>query len=332
MAVHGRAARARRRIRGRTLSDERQELLDEIRAGLAREQRELPSRLFYDERGSRLFEEITRLPEYYLTRAEQALITDQVPSWIERHRPRSLVELGAGSALKTRPFLTAMHADTGGVTYVPIDVSAEFLANTAERLREEHPRLTVRPVAATFIRALELVGSLPGPVLLTFLGSTIGNFARDAAVDLLRRVGNVMQPDDRFILGVDLRKDAATLEAAYNDARGVTAEFNLNILRVMNDEFGADFDPGAFRHSAVYNRDVHCIEMHLVSTAAQSVSVPGIGTIDLGKGETIRTEISCKYDRQVVQEMFAAAGLDLLEWRQDSDGMFALSLAGRQAA
>ena len=292
-----------------------------------RQQKELPSRLFYDERGSELFERITRLPEYYLTRAEQELISERVPEWIAEQRPRSLIELGAGSATKTRMFLDAMRADDGGVTYVPVDISAEFLERTASALRREYPRLDVAPIAATFARSLELTSSIERPALITFLGSTIGNFNTLEAVGLLRRVRAAMRPGDRFILGVDLRKDAAILEAAYNDDQGVTAEFNLNILRVINQRFGAEFDVRRFRHRAFYNGREHRVEMHLVSERPQSVRVPGVGLVGIREGETIRTEISCKYDRQSVVEMFDAGGLDLVEWGDGADGMFALSLA-----
>ena len=283
--------------------------------------------MFYDERGSELFEAITRLPEYYLTRAEQALIGEHAPAWIANQRPRSLIELGAGSATKTRMFLDAMGVDAGGVTYVLVDVSAEFLERTVATLRLEYPRLAVAPIAATFARSLDLTSSIERPALITFLGSTIGNFTVIEAVDLLHRVRAAMRPGDRFVLGVDLRKDISILEAAYNDDQGVTAEFNLNILRVINQRFGANFEVHNFRHRAVYNGRDHRVEMHLVSERPQSVHVPGVGIVDFREGETIRTEISCKYDRQSVVEMLDAARLDLVDWREGSDGGFALSLA-----
>lgn len=305
-----------------------EDVLAELRAGLTRRPRELPSRLFYDERGSRLFEEITRLPEYYLTRAERALIAAHVPGWIAALRPRSLVELGAGNASKTRPILAAMRTDANDVVYVPIDVSAELLERTAARLREEFPGLVVRPITGTFPQSLAQVGSPPGPVLVTFLGSTIGNFARDDAVDLLRRIRASMRPADRLMIGVDLRKDVATLEAAYNDSRGVTAEFNRNILRVMNERFGANFDLQAFEHRAVYNAEEHRIEMYLVATRRQTVQVPGIGSVELDDSDPIRTEISCKYDRGSVLDILVGAELDLVQWQPDDAGMFALALAG----
>jgi L-histidine N-alpha-methyltransferase len=219
-----------------------------------------------------------------------------------------------------------MRADGRGEVYVPVDISADFLERTATALRGEYPELEVAPVAADFTRSLPLPTSLPHPTLLTFLGSTIGNFSADQAVDLLRHLRAAMRSGDRFLLGVDLRKDVAMLEAAYNDARGVTAEFNLNLLRVVNRRFGADFDLHAFRHRAVYDAREHRMEMHLVSTRPQSVRIPGAREYALREGETIRTEISCKYDRASVEEMFAAAGLALAEWREGADGLFALCL------
>jgi L-histidine N-alpha-methyltransferase len=283
--------------------------------------------LFYDRRGSELFEEITRLPEYYLTRTEQALLRSHAPGWIAALRPAALVELGAGSAAKTRIILDAMRAERSGQTYVPVDINADFLERTATELRREYPGLRVVPVSADFTDSVALPAALPRPALLTFLGSTIGNLATPAAVKLLRRVGRALHPGDRFLLGTDLRKDVAVLEAAYNDSRGVTAEFNLNMLRVLNRDFGADFDLDSFRHRAVYDGHEHRIEMHLVSAHQQTAHIPGVGDVVLHEGATIRTEISCKYDRQSVVEMFAASALELMEWREDPDGLFALSLA-----
>jgi L-histidine Nalpha-methyltransferase len=302
------------------------ELLAEIRAGLSRPQKVLPTKLLYDQRGSELFEEITRLPEYYLTRAEEALLQDCVPTWVSEVRPRSLVELGAGSAEKTRIILDAMLTAGTGETYVPVDISADFLERTAAALRRDYAGLDVMPVVADFTRPLPLPTGLSRPALLTFLGSTIGNFTRAEAIDLLRRIGTALQPGDRLLLGVDLRKDTAVLEAAYNDSRGVTAEFNLNLLRVINHRFGADFDLDGFRHRAVYSAREHRIEMHLLSTRRQTVHIPGAGDVEFNAGETIRTEISCKYDRRTLLEMFDSAALTMVDWQEATGGMFALTL------
>jgi L-histidine Nalpha-methyltransferase len=301
------------------------ELLREIRDGLSRPQKELPSKLFYDRRGSELFEEITRLPEYYLTRAERSLLVRHMPRWMARVRPRALVEFGAGNADKTRTILDAMQAEGSGSHYVPVDISAEFLQQSAAEIRRAYPELVVVPSAGDFTTGMDLPPNLPGPVVFTILGSTIGNFTPPEAVGLLRRIAAVMRPGDVFLLGADLRKDPAVLEAAYDDAAGVTAEFNLNVLRVMNREFGADFDLEAYLHRARYDSMLHRIEMHLLATREQVVHIPGAGRFRIHAGETIRTEISCKYDRRTVREIFAGAGLRLDDWMDD--GRYALATA-----
>lgn len=255
------------------------------------------------------------------------MLREQVPHWIRDLRPRSLVELGAGSAVKTRVLLDAMQAQGREGVYVPVDISADFLERTAEGVRREYDVLEVLPVAADFTRALTLPPDLPHPTLLTFLGSTIGNFTFRQAVDILYGLRRTMGPADRFLLGVDLRKDVSVLEAAYNDREGVTAEFNLNVLRVVNRRFRADFDPDAFRHRAVYDTQEHRIEMHLVATLPQIVRIPGAGEFVLREGETIRTEISCKYDRAGVEALFSSAGLELTDWVAGADSLFALALA-----
>jgi L-histidine N-alpha-methyltransferase len=299
-------------------------MLAEVAEGLAAPQKELSPKYFYDHRGSELFEEITRLPEYYPTRTERGILEAWMPELIAGLGTRTLIELGAGSAEKTRVILDAMrHAGTGEM-YVPIDVSASFLSHTATRLRAEYPRLRVEPAVADISEELNLPRRFPRPALLAFLGSTIGNFYPQAASRLLRRVRAAMEPGDRFLMGVDLRKDPARIEAAYNDSRGVTAEFNRNMLRVLNDELGADFDPMAFEHWAFYERQAHRIEMHLVAREAQHVTIPGIGTVFFARGETLRTEISGKHDRESVTALFEPAGLRIESWRTDPEGLFAL--------
>jgi L-histidine N-alpha-methyltransferase len=208
--------------------------------------------------------------------------------------------------------------------YVPIDVSATFLAQTAGRLRREYPRLLVEPIVADISEELRLPRRVPSPALIAFIGGTIGNFYPAAAIRLLSRVRAAMVPGDRFLMGVDLRKDVARIEAAYNDAQGVTAEFNRNMLRVLNHELGADFDPAAFEHRAFYDRNAHWIEMHLVSRRPQRVTIPGVGVVSFGMGETLRTEISAKYDEASVADLFRTAGLAVETWRTDADRLFAL--------
>ena len=299
-------------------------MLAEVAAGLAAPQKELPPKYFYDHRGSELFEEITRLPEYYPTRTERALLLAWMPRLIPELKTRTLVELGAGSAEKSRIILGAIRSVGASGTYVPIDVSASFLNQTATRLRRDYPGLVVDPVVADIAEEFSPPAGLPHPSLYAFLGGTIGNFYPPAAIRLLGRVRAAMQPGDRFLMGVDLRKDVSRIEAAYNDSRGVTAAFNRNMLLVLNHELGSNFDPERFEHYAFYERINHRIEMHLVSAEEQEVRVPGIGLVHFSKGASIRTEISCKHDRNSVAELFAGAGLEIETWRPDPDGLFAL--------
>jgi len=299
-------------------------MVAEVAAGLAAPQKELPPKYFYDHRGSVLFEEITRLPEYYLTRAERALLHSWMPRLIPALGTRALLELGAGSADKSRIILDAMRAAGTAELYVPIDVSAAFLEETADRLRREYQGLTVTPAVADISDELNLPRGQPDPALFAFLGSTIGNFYPPAAIRLLTRVRAALRARDRFLMGADLRKDVAVIEAAYNDARGVTAEFNRNMLRVLNHELGADFDSDSFEHRAFYQPEAHRIEMHLVATRAQAVQIPGIGSVRIAAGESIRTEISCKYDVPSIAALFAAAGLRLESWKTDPEHRFAL--------
>ncbi|MEO8575286.1 MAG: L-histidine N(alpha)-methyltransferase [Gemmatimonadales bacterium] len=312
------------------VSAHRNRLLEDVREGLAQPQKELDPKYFYDERGSQLFEEITALPEYYPTRAERALLKSVAPELMRRLRPASLVELGAGSASKTRVILDAMR-DVGTLKqYVPVDVSGDFLRATAAQLRREYPGMCVDTAVADFATELVLP-AIARPSVFGFLGSTIGNFREREAVEILGRVAGQMRPGDHFLLGADLRKDVALIEAAYNDSAGVTAEFNLNILRVINNELGADFDLSRFRHRAVYDSAHHRIEMHLDSVFAQVVRVPGIGEVKFAAGESVRTELSHKYNRESVVSLFSQAGLELVEWIEDDGNTFALALAQQKA-
>ena len=299
-------------------------MLAEVAAGLAAPQKELSPKYFYDHRGSEIFEEITRLPEYYQTRTERSILKVWMPSLIAGLGTRALVELGAGSAEKSRLIISAMRAAGTAELYVPIDVSASFLNQTAAQLRREYPGLGVEPVVADIAEELGRPAGLPHPAMYAFLGGTIGNFYPPAAIRLLSRVRAAMNPEDRLLLGVDLRKEIAKIELAYNDSQGVTAAFNRNMLLVLNHELGSDFNPDLFQHLAVYEPVTHRIEMHLVSALDQEVRIPGIGQIFLVRGESIRTEISCKYDRQSVAELFEPAGLRIEVWRSDPDSLFAL--------
>jgi L-histidine N-alpha-methyltransferase len=299
-------------------------MLAEVAAGLAAPQKELSPKYFYDQRGSELFEAITRLPEYYPTRTERALLEGWMPELMAQLGTRTLIELGAGNAEKSRIILDAMRATGLAELYVPIDVSATFLSQTAAQLRREYPGLAVEPAIADISVELNLPRRMPRPALFAFLGGTIGNFYPPAAIRLLARVRAAMDPGDRFLMGVDLRKDIARIEAAYNDSQGVTAEFNRNMLLVLNHELGADFDTSAFEHRAFYDQVAHRIEMHLVSTRDQVVDIPGIDPLSIAKGESIRTEISTKYDRASVSALFEAANLRIEAWPIDPTTPFGL--------
>lgn len=305
----------------------RESLTSDVRRGLRRAQKALPPKYFYDRHGSELFEEITRLPEYYLTRAERRLLLRRMPELVQRYRPRSLLELGAGSGDKTRIILRAMRDRRSACLYVPLDISAEFLEESAVRLREEFPDLTVAPVVADLADAIISPDAIARPVLFAFLGSTIGNFDSGDATALLRRVRAAMRPGDLFLLGADLHKDPARIERAYNDQRGVTAEFNRNVLRVLNRELGADFEVESFSHHAPYLVDERRVEMHLVAERDQLVTLPGIGRIRFAAGESIRTEICCKYDREQIEGLLGAADFAIEQWWEDEADPYALVVA-----
>jgi L-histidine N-alpha-methyltransferase len=306
------------------------EMLEEIDWGLSQPQKQLPSKYFYDTRGSELFEAITQLPEYYLTRTETRLLKTPVPAWVTEMAPASLVELGAGSARKTRILLAAMARGERKRTYAPVDVAGDFLRATAESLRVEDPSLEVRPHVMDIRRDLNFVDDLPGPVLFALLGSTIGNFEGKVADELLSNVRSAMAEGDLFLLGADLRpgegKSIERLEAAYNDAQGVTAEFNLNMLHALNRDAGTNFDLAAFRHKAFYTEGKGRIEMHLVAEIAQEVQIPIGGVVQIGAGESIRTELSCKYDRRILTRMLESARLEILKWCTDESGYYAIAL------
>jgi L-histidine N-alpha-methyltransferase len=301
-------------------------LLADARSGLFAVQKELPPTYFYDAAGSQLFDEITRLPEYYLTRTERWILEHYADAIIAAAGPASDAELGAGMATKSRILIQSMRR-AGGREYVPIDVDADTLDEVAIALREEFPGLRVTPVAQDLRDSVRVPRGTARPMMYSFLGSTIGNFPPVVGEHLVRRIAATLGPDDTLLLGADLVKDVAIIEAAYNDSQGITAEFNRNVLRVINRELGADFVPERFEHRAFFDRPRRRIEMHLVSTGAQRVEIPGVGIVRFRNGESIRTEISCKYDRQSLERMLAGAGLEIARWWTDPREWFALLLA-----
>jgi L-histidine N-alpha-methyltransferase len=309
-----------------TVRRSRQQMVRDVRQGLTKSPKQLSPKYFYDERGSELFEEITQLPEYYLTRAERMLLERCISEIIAAVRPCSLVELGAGSATKTRIILDEMRASGCAECYVPVDVSKDFLEATAVQLQSDYSDVQIIPVVSDITEPFALP-PVASPTLVAFLGSTIGNFPREQAIHLLSHIAGEMGEADRFLLGADLIKDAAIIDKAYNDSRGVTAAFNLNILERLNRELNADFPLGDYEHHAFYSIKHHRVEMHLTAQRAHKVMIPEIGEISFEKGESIRTELSYKYDRQMLDDILSASGLSIEKWMPADDGAFVLALA-----
>jgi len=303
--------------------------LEELRRCLAERPPRLPSKYFYDDRGSALFERITELPEYYQTRTEAALLTAEADRIAALTAAEELVELGSGAATKTRILLAAMARAGNLRLYVPLDVSEGIVRRVARELVAEYPGLEVHGVVGDFLEHLE---ELPAGRrrLVIFLGGTIGNLGPVRERELLCEIHDAMSPGDHFLLGTDLIKDPAALEAAYNDAAGVTAEFNRNILAVVNRLAGGDFEPERFAHRAFWDAPMHRIEMRLVATAPQTVRLAAIPlTLTLAEGDEISTEISTKYDRDLARDLLAGAGFRPLEWFTDPGERFGLTLAAR---
>jgi dimethylhistidine N-methyltransferase len=296
-----------------------------VRRGLSARPKTLPCQFFYDEAGSQLFERICGLREYYPTRTEDAILREHAGAMVSGFaRPPAVVELGSGSSTKTRRLIASALARYGELHYLPIDVSPTILEESASALAREFPGLRITGYAADYRVALgRLAGRLRRPKLVVFLGSSLGNFEPAEAVDLLRHVAATLGPGDRFLLGTDLDKDAATLEAAYDDAEGVTARFNRNLLARINRELGGEFDLERFAHRALYRADRRRVEMHLVSLGAQAVRIPGAGvTARFADGESIHTENSHKYTPADLAALAEAAGFaEEGAWR-DRSGLF----------
>ncbi|MFE2971337.1 L-histidine N(alpha)-methyltransferase [Streptomyces sp. NPDC059340] len=292
--------------------------------GLTHTPKTLPPKWFYDAHGSELFDRITELPEYYPTRAEREVLIARAPEIAATTGARTLVELGSGSSEKTRHLLDAL---PGLHTYVPVDVSESALTQAGKALIAEHPELGVHALIADFTGGLALPGT-PGPRLVAFLGGTIGNLLPAERATFLASVRALLSPGDTLLLGTDLVKDESVLVAAYDDAAGVTAEFNKNVLHVVNRELGADFDPDAFAHVALWDDEHEWIEMRLRSLTEQTVKIPALDlAVEFADGEELRTEISAKFREEGVRRELGAAGLDLAHWWTDHEGRFALSLS-----
>jgi L-histidine Nalpha-methyltransferase len=303
-------------------------LADDVLDGLTRPFKELPPKHFYDARGAELFDRICELPEYYPTRAERAILEQNSRELATLTRAAELVELGSGTASKTRVLLSALH-DAGTLErYVPVDVTESMVRECASELTVEYPGLQVHGVIGDFERHLGEIPQAVGPRIVAFLGGTIGNFPPGSRRRILREISRLLGPQDHLLLGTDLVKDPLVLQAAYDDPQGVTAEFNRNMLRVLNRELDADFEPDDFDHVALFDAEHEWIEMrlrakHEHTTVVRDLDLP----VHFHAGEEIRTEISAKFTSERIEADLATAGLELVRSFTDPDELFALTLS-----
>jgi L-histidine N-alpha-methyltransferase len=312
---------------------EERSLADDVLDGLTRPFKELPPKHFYDARGAELFDRICELPEYYPTRAERAILEDYAQEIATLTEAVELVELGSGTASKTRVLLDALHAAGTLRRYIPMDVTESMVRACAAELTAEYAGLRVHGVIGDFERHLGHLPPAEGPRIVAFLGGTIGNFPPGSRRRFLRKIARLMGPEDYLLMGTDLVKDPAVLEAAYDDRDGVTAEFNRNVLRVLNRELRADFDPEDFEHVALFDREHEWIEMRLRARREHTTLVRDLDLpVHFDAGEELRTEISAKFTNERLQGDLAAAGLELARWLTDPDGLFALTLSRRAAS
>jgi L-histidine N-alpha-methyltransferase len=299
----------------------------DVRAGLTKPFKELSPRYFYDERGSALFERITTLPEYYPTRCERAILERRSDEIVAAAMPRALIELGSGSAVKTRVLLDAMGEAGCLEAYAPVDISEQITYATAAAIAREYEGVEVLGHVCDYELDLERV-PVRGPRVIAFLGGTIGNFQPAQRSSFLRRIANLLDGDDRFLLGTDLVKDRATLEAAYDDSQGVTAAFNKNVLAVLNERLDASFDLDAFEHVARWDAENLWMDIRLRSLRHQVIEIRSLGLqVAFAAGEEMRTEISTKFAREGLEGIYAEAGLEITDWWTDPEGHYALSLA-----
>jgi L-histidine N-alpha-methyltransferase len=306
-------------------------IADDVRDGLSRNPKELQPKYFYDARGSQLFEQITRLPEYYPTRAEQSILDRVGAEIVAAARPQELVELGPGSARKTHALLDPMLAQAEDhVTYVPVDVSEAAIQDLAERLAGAYDELQIHGVVGDFEQDLGRLRTNGRRRLVAFLGGTIGNLDHEQRHRFLTRMREHLGRDDRLLIGTDLVKDKEQVEAAYNDEAGITAEFNRNVLNVINENLDGSLEPDRFEHVAIYDELERRIEMRLRALDEHVARIDALDMdVEFERGEEIRTEISCKFTQAQLDREYAGAGLELLRWDTDEEGLFALSLTAR---
>jgi len=301
---------------------------EDVRRGLLQPPRSLPPKYFYDARGSELFDRICDTPEYYPTRTEAALLREHSGEIVMQTRPDEIIELGSGTSGKTRHLFNACEDHNHVCTYAPFDVCAPMLQESATLISNEYQWLQVTPLVGDYSAGLDNLPASKGSRLFVFLGGTIGNFNRDEARSFIREIKSTMRAGEHLLMGVDRIKDTEVLNAAYNDTHGVTAEFNLNVLNVINRELNANFDPSRFRHRAAFNTDARQVEMHLESTCNQSISIEAIdATLDMSEGERILTEISCKYEYDEFSNLLQDCELELLNHYEPSNRYYSLFLA-----
>jgi L-histidine N-alpha-methyltransferase len=307
---------------------EERSLADDVLDGLTRPFKELPPKHFYDARGAALFDRICELPEYYPTRTERAILAETAQELAHLTGAVELVELGSGTAAKTRVLLDALYSAGTLVRYVPLDVTEGMVRDCAAELTTEYPGLQVHGVIGDFERHLDRVPAPTGPRLVVFLGGTIGNFPPGSRRRFLRKIAGLLGPGDHLLMGTDLVKDPEVLEAAYDDLEGVTAEFNRNLLHVLNRELDADFDPADFEHVALFDRRHEWVEMRLRARRDHTVQVRALELpVHFDLGEEMRTEISAKFTPERLEGDLAASGLELVRWLTDPDELFALTLS-----
>jgi L-histidine N-alpha-methyltransferase len=301
------------------------EIRKDILKGLTSQKKSIPSKYFYDERGSRLFEEICCLPEYYPTRTEMIIIRRFAPEIMNSLPEGDIVELGSGANWKIRAFLNAVECSKlSYLRYVQVDVSEAAIIESSKELLELYPELETLGIVADFTKDIDAIRR-DRPTLILFLGSTIGNFSRELQRQFLKAVADSMKREDRFLLGMDMMKSRDVLEAAYNDSQGITAEFNMNILRVLNRELNADFNMEHFDHLAFFNEEKKQVEMHLLANRGVSVKIQELGVqVELEKGETIHTEVCRKFSRTSAEQMAGLSGLVITRWFSDPREWFAL--------